>query len=397
MAVPIYQRSGSTEGDETFYVPAFAVKMAGGHLSGQVIRDVMQVTYQDSVDSLDSFELTINNWDAGTRLCKYIGKGAQDAYETLFAPGQELQLYMGYQQPTAGRSLKHLKYMMKGQITTMEPDFPNGGGPTLRVRGLNILHRFQKKQYTYIWENKHDSDIARELSQQASGTKPGLGIEVRINENALSKEAVEPIVFMNNMYEIQFLRERANRHGYTLYLNEEKNGEESKPYLYFGPSNRDTFTTYKLEWGKSLLDFHPTLNLAKQVSQITVRGWQRQTQQAIEATATWGDEGTSINLDLKKFFPTQALEGRSATIERPPIDSPAQAKALARDMLLRHLKEMLTASGSTVGLPELRAGRTVEILGLGKRFNGTYFVTSTMHTIGGDGYRTTFKARREQE
>lgn len=397
MAVPIYQRSGSSGGDETFYVPVFAIKMAGGHLAGQVIRDVMEVTYQDSVDSLDSFELTINNWDAGTRLCKYIGKGVKDADEMIFAPGQELQLYMGYQQPGAGRSLKYLKYMMKGQITTLEPDFPNGGGPTLRVRGLNILHRFQKKQYTYIWENKHDSDIARELSQQAAGTKPGLGIEVRINENALSKEAIEPIVFMNNVYEIQFLRERAWRHGYTLYLNEEKDGSEIKPYLYFGPSNRDTLTTYKLEWGKSLLDFHPTLNLAKQVSQMTVRGWQRQTQELIKATATWGDEGTNINLDLKKFFPAQALEGRSATIERPPIDSQAQANALARDMLLRHLKEMLTARGSTVGLPELRAGRIVEIMGLGKRFNGTYFVTSTTHSIGSDGYRTTFQARREQE
>ena len=50
-----------------------------------------------------------------------------------------------------------------------------------------------------------------------------------------------------------------------------------------------------------------------------------------------------------------------------------------------------------MGLPDLRAGRTVQIGGLGNRFNGIYFITDTTHTIGNDGYRTTFNARRENE
>ena len=70
---------------------------------------------------------------------------------------------------------------------------------------------------------------------------------------------------------------------------------------------------------------------------------------------------------------------------------------MAKNLLLNHLKEMIKASGGTVGLPDLRAGRTVQIGGLGKRFNGTYFITDTTHTIGTDGYRTTFNARREDE
>jgi phage protein D len=56
---------------------------------------------------------------------------------------------------------------------------------------------------------------------------------------------------------------------------------------------------------------------------------------------------------------------------------------------------MVEASGSTVGLPELRAGRKVEIAGFGPRFTGEYFITETTHTIGSNGYTTTFKARRE--
>jgi len=70
---------------------------------------------------------------------------------------------------------------------------------------------------------------------------------------------------------------------------------------------------------------------------------------------------------------------------------------MAKDLLLARLKEMVKASGATVGLPDLRAGRTVQIGGLGKYFSGTYFVTDSTHTIGNDGYRTTFNARREDE
>ena len=67
--------------------------------------------------------------------------------------------------------------------------------------------------------------------------------------------------------------------------------------------------------------------------------------------------------------------------------------AILRD---RH-KEMVKASVTCVGLPDLRAGQRVQIEGLGVRFSGTYFVTETTHTIGDSGYTTKFNARREDK
>jgi phage protein D len=69
---------------------------------------------------------------------------------------------------------------------------------------------------------------------------------------------------------------------------------------------------------------------------------------------------------------------------------------MARDILRNQLKEMVKASGSTVGLPDLRAGRKVIIKNLGQRFSGEYFVTQTTHKIGDGGYTTSFEARREK-
>jgi hypothetical protein len=56
---------------------------------------------------------------------------------------------------------------------------------------------------------------------------------------------------------------------------------------------------------------------------------------------------------------------------------------------------LVTGSGSSVGLPALRAGKTVTIAGLGARFDGTWRLTQTMHAIGSGGYTTTFQARKE--
>src|ERR1700742_2498881 len=56
-----------------FYVPRFEVKASGSALSAGVVRDITQVTYRDNIKEIDSFEITVGNWDARTRKFKYIG------------------------------------------------------------------------------------------------------------------------------------------------------------------------------------------------------------------------------------------------------------------------------------------------------------------------------------
>jgi phage protein D len=50
-----------------------------------------------------------------------------------------------------------------------------------------------------------------------------------------------------------------------------------------------------------------------------------------------------------------------------------------------------------IGTPELRPGDTMQIDGLGTRFSGDYFVTGVEHTLGSEGFRTRFDARRTRE
>ena len=97
---------------------------------------------------------------------------------------------MGYQQPLAGGSdPPQLNLMMTGQITTLEPDFPNGGSPTLQVRGLNILHVFARSSIP--GPGKVIAIVRLPVNsgkKPVSDDKPGLGIEVTINKDAASNE-----------------------------------------------------------------------------------------------------------------------------------------------------------------------------------------------------------------
>ena len=73
----------------------------------------------------------------------------------------------------------------------------------------------------------------------------------------------------------------------------------------------------------------------------------------------------------------------------------SEARRLAVQQVEDMVKGMLKATGSTVGLPDLRAGNVLEIDGLGDCFSGRYFVTGTTHSIGDGGYTTQFDCRLE--
>lgn len=362
-AIPIYQ-------GEEFYVPHFQVKLQGKPQGQDVVRDIIEVTYKDNIKEVDSFEITINNWDAEQRNFKYTN-------ESLFDPGKELELWMGYY----GKN--RLRLMIKGEITALRPNFPPSGQPTLVISGLNVLHRFRGEQRSQIYEKMKDSQIAQQIGGR-------LDVAVRTNAQAMSAEPIYQHVAQDNTNDLIFLLERAKRLGYDLFVEETgTNGQSSQSRLYFGPSENVRKVTYKLSYGKSLVQFQPTLNVSNQVGEVTVRGWDQTQKKKIEYTAKRSQLVTKGNPRFEKAFK------KRKEVEVKLIESEEEARRLATETLSRIAKEMIKGSGTTVGLPDLRAGNVVEIEDLDELFNGRYFVTSTTHTLNDSGYLTKFECRRE--
>ncbi len=403
--VPIYRETTAGGDPEPFYVPQFQVVIGRRKLPAEVVNDVTQVTYKDKVDDLDSFTITVNNWDADRMRLKY--EPPESRFRGLFDPGQRIELFMGY--------AHNMRPMLVGEITTVQLAFPEGGQPTLTLSGLNILHGFRKKQHTWSWEGRTDSQIAREIAENAtSDDRPGLGLPRQgvefLTPNAASEQA-EPFVFMNNQFDIIFLLERARRKGYSISLElRRRRGQEQPARLVFGRPDWMREITYELEWGKTLCSFTPTLQTANQIDKVTVRGWNRQTKKPIEGTAEIKDlpSDVRINRDWQERI-ARAVNGRQEEIVSQPVRSVDEAKRMAKKILTKQRHGLITATGTTVGLPDMRAGRSVMILGFGARrtpkgirieettsFDGKYYITETTHTINDQGYRTQFNARREE-
>jgi phage protein D len=153
--------------------------------------------------------------------------------------------------------------------------------------------------------------------------------------------------------------------------------------------------TYVLEYGTSLVEFKPTMNVANQVGSVTLRSWNRRTRRRIRETVTLQDRRIRINRDLIEMLGECNL--RSEVVTRQPAFCDCNASLRALSMLLDKFKELVTATGVSIGLPDLRAGQRVRIEGVGSRFGGTYFITETTHTCDDNGYLTRFSARRESQ
>lgn len=382
---------------QDFYVPAYKILVRGRQLLEETF-DIISVTYTENLDAVDSFDLTVNNhWDQDAHSFKY-----SDAQ--TFTPWSPVELSMGYIIANGeGR-----RVMLTGEITTMAPNYPASGGPTLTVRGLNMLHRFRLKQETKQFRQKKDTDIAVALvtlvAEQVRKQFPHLTLEIDpadVEANRRREEEV-PFLVVHNQYPILFLLERARRIGYELTIKEMPPGREreGRVILGYGPSSAVTRATYILEWGKTLISAQPTLRVADQVSKVTVRGWNPGRKEPITESATRADLRGQGVVDPRELDLAEPAIAQEISVDRP-VQSAREAKDLARQILKQKASELVVVKAKTIGLPDLRAGSKVQMLGLGERFSGPktqpfqFLVTETAHSLGESGYTTDFTARME--
>lgn len=391
--------------DGDFYVPAFDIKIRGMDLPKAARSDVLEVRYCDSVDQFDTFEVTINNWDAETQDFKYTGpeKAPEDPRSRLFDPEQIIELWMGYYKPVAGNTNPGqpdpLRLMLAGKINKLAPSFPASGQPTLKVSGKSVLSELSKKQETHHYgPNITASEIAKKVEARGNLKLGNLNVPLEIDDSARSQEPPLEYMLQDNQYDIVFLLQLAHRHGYDLVLKDKGRNGQPKYSLYFGPSTMEERVSYVVQWGRSLIQFQPTLTTANQVNEVVVRGWNALKKQKIEVKATRDQLESRPLRDRQRLRRLEdGFKEKKEIIVDRPFRNEHEAKLFAKDRLKRLADDTVTARGSTLGTPALRAGSKIEVRGLGSTFSGRYSVKSTAHSIGAGGYLTEFAAKKEEK
>jgi phage protein D len=132
-------------------------------------------------------------------------------------------------------------------------------------------------------------------------------------------------------------------------------------------------------------------DLAHQVTELTVAGWDPEQGQAINATSTGVDRGPGQGRRGADVL-SESMGERSEHVGHLAAATSAEAQAIADSAFDQRARRFVTLEGTTEGNPQLRVGSHVEILGLGRRFSNTYYVTRVCHRFDQtNGYETDFE------
>jgi len=221
-----------------------------------------------------------------------------------------------------------------------------------------------------------DSDIVAKIASES-------GLTPQVEET----KTVQSYLFQNNQSNYDFLLERAERLGYEVAVQEKK--------LLFRPSQAGKGAEITLEYGVDLDRLSLLLNTLTKGSEVEVRGWDPKAKKEITAKAASGSEaslmgGKQSGLQLAE----SSFEASPIAVTNQVITDAAEAEDLAKAKYNLSLSDFITGEGKCSGNPLIRAGKNIEIKGIGLRFSGLYNVVSSIHSIGTDGYTTEFKVKR---
>ncbi len=356
-----------TYGD--FYAPSYAVRVGRSDLMRDLLVGVSQVEVDLVLGAASRFTFTVT--DCYSPKLHAFRSGRDTDILSILSFGAEVDVCMGY------GDAKSTPIAVSGMITEITTNFPDGAAPELAIAGYDHGFALTIGKNSRTWTKGRDSDAAQEI---ASFNNLAATIESTKEKHAQIEQ--------NQESDWEFLKKLADRNHFELYVDEQRT-------LHFGQPNDKATAVARLVYGEGLLSFKPEANLAGQISSVEVYGWDSKAKKAIVGRASAGEEsgltGKSAGQYLNAFVRDPSK--RPTLRLRQPVFTQAEANQRAKAALNERAKQFLTGEGETIGLPELRPDRNIELDKLGAPFSKTYYVQQATHKIDGSGYRTRFKVK----
>jgi uncharacterized protein len=352
----------------SFYAPSFLVKVGGQSLTHTLGLAVPQVEVDLALGAAGRFSFTVvNSYDIEQHA--FVTTYGQPVFE-LLKFGATVEVSMGY------GDFSRLPTLITGIITEVTTGFTEGGSPELTVAGYDALFPLTLGKQSRSWKNITDSGVVSKLAGQY-----GLAADIQ------STQETHAQIEQNQESDFELLKKLADRNHFEFYVS-------SPNTLRFGDPNDSGDGVVTLLWGRTLLSFKPEANLAAQVSQVEVYGWDANNKKAIVGKAVAGQESGRDPRRQSGGERLRAIVSNPPILQvRQPVFTAAEAQRRAQAILDGHSKQFLTGEAETVGLPDLLPDRNITLGNLGDPFSKTYFMQETTHKMDSSGYRTRVKVK----
>lgn len=349
-------------GKENSTRPFFKVVINGKEITKEALGAIESVKFEEEVNTSRMFTMKLSSFDFDDGSFRFI-----DLDDLCL--GSEMKLHMGMDSDVL---------MMTGEIVSFEPHFGEEGS-TVEINSYDQLHRlgFGKKQRTF--SNKTDSELATLIAGDWNLSSSVENTQIKYQH-----------IWQYNQSDFEFLSERARRIRFELSVEDKT--------LFFKPSQENNSPSLTLEYKVDLAEFSVRLRTLYMGSEFFVKGWDFSKKEPISAIAKEDDKISDMAAEeigtkmTKKAF-MSGLSTVSSALLNQKIENSLDAKKLAVAQYNSQLVDTVTGEGKCAGIPELRAGKTIELKGIG-RFSGIYYVTSTTHVIDNEGYNVSFRVRR---
>jgi Bacteriophage probable baseplate hub protein len=357
-----------------YFAPAFRVELNGSRLEADITANIEEVSIVSKPNGMDTFTLTLVNPYPELRWTH-----SDDA--ELFKEGTGVKIYLGY--------VDEVLSVFDGEITKISPVFPQSGAPTVTVEGHTRMHWLTGDRKTRTFQNMTDKRIVEQIAQEA-------GLEAKAEDPGTNY----PHVTQSNQTDFEFLKGRADRINYEVLLQEART-------LVFRPAREAEQPAATLVWGHPhlamassdyppLRSFSPTLSTLQQVNSVEVRGYDPATKREIVGRANSGDQTNTMGGSKRGSEVSQSAFRRSRceVVVNEPVTNQEEADQRARALLNQKAMAFVGGTALAVGIPHLRSGVVVQLEGLGRRFNGRYYVDEATHALGSSGYSTQLSLKR---
>lgn len=261
-----------------------------------------------------------------------------------------------------------LEAIFMGYITNIEYNF-SSGAPTVEVTAMDISFFMLRSGEPEKWTNKTIVDVVDDIGRRYGIT------DFEIEPD--NKVIVE--LSKKNESDHKFLQTQAELRNREFFVVGKK--------LYFRKKSSTQTSLMKLEWGKHLTSFRVEHDIADQLSKVKVKAAIENTSEVVEVESSKVNKigsNSTTGPDLMKKM------GNIVEVLLLNVKDRAEAQQIADSRIDELSQRLVSANGSCIGFPELRAGRNIEIGGLGQKLDTLYYIESVTHTIDSSGYKASF-------
>ena len=330
--------------------PGFTVLIDGSALAPSV--QLMTINVHKKLNRIAAAEISLLDGDAASEDWPL-------STSEQFLPGAAIEIRAGYAQD--------FQSIFSGEIVEHSIRARQGKPGRLLLQCRDKAYRMTLGRKSKYFYESSDADILQDLIES-------YGLTAEVDQTATTH--LNMVQYAASDWDFLVSRAEANR---LLVFNDNGLVKVAEPQV---ASEAEVAVIY----GATVLEFEGSIDARRQMAQVKVSSWQASSQENEDSELASLEEPAQGNLSGAALAEKSGFEEEHWHFDAQlPSD---EREAAATHHLQKARIGVIRGRVLMQGLPQLKPGQTIELMGLGERFNGQGYIAGIRHELSGGSFTT---------